>query len=79
MTFFLATGPIDPAANELRGFVRSTQQDAEAMAAANARPNQPWTVYELLESAQVVAQSPRLTRIREPASLSASVELVTLR
>lgn len=69
MSYFIATAPIDPAANELRGFVRDTQEEAEEMAAANAKPNLPWTVYELVECAQVVAQGPRLTRIREPAPM----------
>ena len=68
MTHYIATAPIDPAANELRGFVRATQEDAEAIAAANTRPNQPWTVYELVECSRVVAQSPTLTRSREPGA-----------
>lgn len=66
MPYFIATAAIDPAANELRGFVRKTQEDAEAMAAANTRPNQPWTVFELVECAQLTAQTPRLSRSREP-------------
>lgn len=71
MSFFVAASPIDPAANEMRGYVRATQEEAETVAATNAKPNQPWTVYELVECAQLVAQSPRLTRSRQPARAAA--------
>lgn len=73
MPYFIATGPIDPAANELRGFVRQTQEEAESVASNNARTNQPWTVFELVECAQLTSQAPRLSRSREPA-LQASIE-----
>lgn len=66
MAIFLATGPIDPAANEIRGYQRGTQEEAEATAAANSRPNQPWSVFELVECATLTAQAPRLNRVREP-------------
>ena len=70
MPVFLATGPIDPASNEIRGFRRDTQEDAEAMAAANSRPNQPWAVYELVECARTIVDTPRLVRTRQPANPS---------
>jgi hypothetical protein len=70
MPIFIATGPIDPASNEIRGFRRDTQEDAEAMAAANSRPNQPWTVYELIECSSTVVDTPRLVRKRQPMNPS---------
>lgn len=67
MPIYIAVAPIDPARNELtRAFVRSTQEDAEAMAAINSRSNEPWTVYELVEVARTVVDPPRLVRSREP-------------
>lgn len=67
MPNFLAIPAIDPSSNEIRGFRRDTQEDAEAMAAQNTRPNQPWVVFELVECARVVTDTPRLIRSREPA------------
>ncbi len=68
MAIFIAVAALDPARNELtQAFVRSTQEDAEAMAAANAKANQPWVVYELVECASAVIETPKLTRVRQPA------------
>lgn len=71
MSYFIAVAPIDPAANELRGFVRDTQEAAEAMAAQNTRPNQPWSVYELVLCANVETLAPKLSRIKEPVAADA--------
>lgn len=63
---FVALPPIDPASNEIRGFRRDTQEDAEVMAAANSRANQPWKVFELVECATTIVDPPRLVRVRQP-------------
>ena len=64
---YIAVAPIDPARNELtQAFVRATQEEAEAMAAANSKPNQPWVVFELVECARTIVDTPRLVRTREP-------------
>ncbi len=68
MAIFIAVAALDPARNELtQAFVRAIQEDAEAMAAANAKANQPWVVYELVECASAIIETPKLTRVRQPA------------
>lgn len=67
MALFIAVASIDPSRNELtQAFVRDTQDAAEAMAAANARPNLPWVVFELVECSRQISEAPRLVRVREP-------------
>lgn len=69
MAIFIAVAALDPARNELtQAFVRPTQEDAEAMAAANSKANQPWVVYELVECSSTIVDRPRLVRVREPVT-----------
>lgn len=65
MSIFIAVASIDPSRNELsQAFVRDTQDAADAMAAANTRPNLPWIVYELVECSRAEAPVARITRSR---------------